>query len=140
MGAGDGADLGGRIGCRVNESEASLGRLVEAGDAVEHRGLAGAVGADDGRNIAVPGRKRQIVHGDEAPEAHGQVLNGEDRVGLSRHQPCPSLTREPAMAFRSLSTTDGSRWAMRPRGRHTIMATMARPKMRRRYSFGSNPS
>ncbi|MDB5559278.1 MAG: hypothetical protein JWQ36_2212, partial [Enterovirga sp.] len=56
------------------------------------------------------------------------------------HQPWPSFTSEPEIDFRSLNTTDGSRTEIRPRGRHTIMATIARPKSSSRYSFGSKPS
>ncbi len=43
------------------------------------------------------------------------------------------------MALRSFRKTEGSRSEIRPRGRHTIIATMARPKRSRRYSFGSKP-
>ncbi len=34
-----------------------IGRLVEAGDAVEHGRLAGAVGADEGGDLAAPPRR-----------------------------------------------------------------------------------
>ena len=106
-----------------------LGRLVEAGDAVEDGRLAGAVGADERGDVAAADRERQVAHGDEAAEAHGQVLDDEQRIAQPAHQPCPSLTWAPDTAFASLSAIDGSREAMSPRGRHTIITTMARPKM-----------
>ena len=58
----------------------ALGRLVEAGDAVEHGGLAGAVGADQRGDVAAPGLEGEVVDGDQAAEAHGQVLDLEQRV------------------------------------------------------------
>jgi hypothetical protein len=42
------------------------GWLVEAGDAIEHRGLAGAVRPDQRSNPAPTGAKRQIVDRDDA--------------------------------------------------------------------------
>ena len=56
------------------EGELADGRLVEAGQAVEHRGLAGAVGADDRGDLALAGGQRQIVDRDQAAEAHRQML------------------------------------------------------------------
>ena len=38
------------------QDQAAAARPVEAGEAVEHRGLAGAVGADDGGDLAVDRR------------------------------------------------------------------------------------
>ena len=77
----------------------ALGRLVEAGDAVEDGGLAGAVRADDGGDVAAAGLEGEVGDRDEAAEAHGQVLDRQDRVGEPAHQPCPSLTSAPAIAF-----------------------------------------
>src|SRR3546814_5006453 len=55
-------------------------RLVEAGQAVEHRGLAGTVGADDGGDLAVPGGEADVIDRDQAAEPHGQVLDREQRA------------------------------------------------------------
>src|SRR4051812_18431956 len=129
-----------RRAVRVTQRDHALGRLVEAGDAVEDRGLAGAVRPDESGDVASPGLEGEVVHRDEAAEAHGQVLDREDRVAGRSHQPCPSFTSAPEIAFLSFRMTDGSRVAMSPRGRQTIIATMASPKIRRRYSFGSKPS
>ena len=52
------------------------GRLVETGDAVEHGGLAGAVRPDQRGDLAPLGAERQIVDGDDAAEAHRQMIDG----------------------------------------------------------------
>ena len=73
------------------QGDPSHGRLVETRQAVEHRGLAGAVGADDGGNFPFSGRERKIVDGHDAAEAHGHVLNGQQRAVVLRgavHRPC----------------------------------------------------
>ena len=41
----------------MRQRDAAFGGLVEAGDAVEDGGLAGAVGADNGGDLAAPGGK-----------------------------------------------------------------------------------
>ena len=63
------------------QGQASDGRLVEAGDAVEDRGLARAVGTDDGGDLARPGRERHVVDRHQTAEAHGQVLDLDERAG-----------------------------------------------------------
>ena len=102
----------------------ALGRLVEAGDAVEHGGLAGAVRPDqrgDGAALDVEG---QIVDGDEAAEAHGQMLDAEHRAAVARHaiSRVPSLTRSAEMLLRSFRNTDGSRVEISPRGRQIMIS------------------
>ena len=64
--------------------DAAFGRLVEAGDAVEHGGLAGAVRADQRGDVAARGREREVVDGDEAAEAHGQMVDPQDGCAESR--------------------------------------------------------
>ena len=64
----------------VAQRDAAFGRLVEAGDAVEDGGLAGAVRADQGGDVALAA-EGEIVDGDEAAEAHGQMLDAQERVG-----------------------------------------------------------
>ena len=44
-------------------------RVVEVVDAVEHRGLARAVGADDGQDLALPGVETDAGQGLDPPEA-----------------------------------------------------------------------
>ena len=130
-------DLVGRRGAVAGEREAPFGRLVEAGDAVEDGGLAGAVRADQRGDVAAPDLEGEIVDGDEAAEAHRQMLDDEQGIGLPAHQPCPSLTSRPETALRSLRKIEGERVETKPRGRTTIITTIARPNSRPRYCAGS---
>ena len=121
-------------------------RLVEAGDAVEDRGLACTVRADDRRDIPTLHIEAQIVDGDETAKAHRKMLDLQDRVFFSvaqfgfirrsarhsaylRHQPCPSLVKAPDTIFFSCRKALGSRLPTKPRGFQTMTTTMARPKM-----------
>src|SRR5690606_30679726 len=101
--------------------DAALGRLVEAGGAVEDRGLARAVGTDERGDIAVPDIEGQIGHRDETAETHRQMLDAEKRLFLParrRHQwPSPCETMSAPMRLVFLSAMEGVRLAMRPRGR-----------------------
>ena len=113
--------------------KASGGRFVEAGDAVEHRGLAGAVRTDHRRDLAFARSEGNIVHGHEAAEAHGHVLDREDgRCGhcdvSSVGSPCSA-----AGGLGSLNVTEGARRETRPRGRRITTATMAAPNTSMRY-------
>ena len=114
------------------------GGLVEAGHAVEHGGLAGAVRADQCRDLAALRFEGQVVDGHQAAETHRQMLDLEDGIVLhcrrfsvrrGRHQPCPSLVKLPETALRSLRNAVGSRLPTKPRGFHTMTVTMARPKI-----------
>ncbi len=111
----------------------ALRRLVEAGDAVEHGRLAGAVRADQRGDLAAPGLEGQVVDGHEAAELHRQMLDRQDGVVLhgcsSLHQPWPSLVK--AARYGSCARTgrrSGSRLPTKPRGFQSITMTMARPK------------
>ena len=115
------------------------GRLVEAGHAVEDRGLASAVGADERRDLAALGLEGEVVDGHEATETHREVLDFQDGIARHRicrhcrvlegHQPCPSLVKLPETALRSLRKAVGSRLPTKPRGFQTMTTTMARPKI-----------
>ena len=67
----------------------AVGRLVDAGDAVEGRGLAGAVGADEGHYLAAVDLQREVVDGDDAAELHGDVLHVQDVFNLFAHFAAP---------------------------------------------------
>ena len=54
-------------------------RLVEPADDVEQRGLAGAVRADEGADLALLDGEGQPVERDDATEAHADVLDLEQR-------------------------------------------------------------
>jgi hypothetical protein len=59
--AGRGSDLAGGGG-------------VDAADQVEHRGLAGAVGADQREHLAAPHVEAHVVDRQHAAEAHAEVF------------------------------------------------------------------
>ena len=118
------------LGLRTEaQRHATAGGLVETRYAVEDRRLAGAVGADDGGDLAAPGGERQIVDGNETAEAHGEMLDREQRGGRRDHQPWPSPTRSPRTARLCLRKMDGMRVEITPRGFQIITSTMASPKI-----------
>src|SRR5437879_4427628 len=114
----------------VRQSHSTAGWLVEAGDAVEHGGLAGAVRPDQRGDHAPLGAKRQIVDGDNAAEAHRQMIDPENAIAA---HPWPSLTRSDEMAWLCCRKTVGARWPISPRGRQIINSTIARPNTSMRY-------
>ena len=61
----------------VAKRQPAHARPVETGKAVEHRGLAGAVGADNGGDLAVAGDKRKIIDRNQAAETHGEMLDAQ---------------------------------------------------------------
>src|SRR5690606_8911810 len=108
------------------QGEAAGARAVEAGEAVEHGGLAGAVGADDGGDGARVGAKREVVDRGHALEAHAQPL---DREQWRAHE-----------GARSGRRSVGSRQASRPCGRQTMISTMAAPNASSRNCANSRPN
>ena len=80
----------------MRQPHRAAGGFVEAGDAVEHGGLAGAVRSDQRGDLAPLGRERQVVDGDDAAEPHGQAIDGQDAIAA---HPWPSLTRSDEMAW-----------------------------------------
>ena len=66
------------------EHDAAGVGLVEAGDHVQQRGLAGAVGADDGEDAAAWHVERHVLHGGDAAETLGHALDHKLVVALSR--------------------------------------------------------
>ena len=89
-----GSNRPGRIG--RGAGDAAFGRLVEAGDAVEHRGLAGAVRADQRGDVAAPGLEGQVADGDQAAEAHRQMLDLEDGSSIQALRSSVALLDEVA--------------------------------------------
>src|SRR5262249_35234562 len=63
------------------EQDFPAGGPDHAGEAVEESRLAGAVGADDGTDLAAPDRDADVVQGGEAAEAHAQPLGAQDGNG-----------------------------------------------------------
>src|SRR5471030_469030 len=85
-------------------------RLVKTRDAVEHRGLARAVGPDERGDLAAPCGKTEIVDRDQAAEAHRQMLNYKNGFSVIAHRrpcsmtpisPCPPQATARAYAWRS---------------------------------------
>ena len=111
----------------VRQRDAAFGWLIEAGDAVEDGGLARAVRADDGGDLAAARGKGEPVDGGEAAEAHGQMLDAQKLIAA--HQPRPSLTKLAEIVRASPSDADGVRPAISPRGRQSITTTMDSPKI-----------
>ncbi|MNR29832.1 hypothetical protein D3C85_1472450 [compost metagenome] len=60
------------------EQDAAAARLVEAGQAVEHGGLAGAVGADQCHDLFFLHAQGHAVDRQQAAEAHAQVFYFKD--------------------------------------------------------------
>src|SRR5262249_43826659 len=147
------------------QRDASLARLVEAGDAVEHRRLAGAVRPDQCGDIAASGREREIVDCHQAAETHAEVLDAQHgrevrrpsrlawaRTGRSRVVACDAHPRRSRTSeacapslwgprernpWRALRNVEGSRVAISPRGLHTMISTIAKPNSSMRYWVGS---
>jgi len=69
------------------EQHCALVRSGLAGDDVHHRGLAGAVGADDRAHLAGFERQRQIVDGVEAVERYVHAV--EVRKQVRKWRGCP---------------------------------------------------
>src|SRR5262249_18385045 len=87
------------------------------GHDVHHRRLAGAVGSDDATELAGVDPQGQPVERLEAVEAHGQILEIQNR-------PAHQLARLPADHRASLAP--GTR-PMSPRGRNSVTRTKIAP-------------
>src|SRR5690606_31737029 len=94
---------------------------IEAADAVEHRGLAGPVRADQAEDLAQPDFERHAIDRHQAAKAHAQPVDLQQR----RH--CRSS---------SLGRRDGSS----PCGRQIIIRTMPSPNSSIRYWSNSRAS
>ncbi|MCY1366341.1 hypothetical protein D9M69_532330 [compost metagenome] len=104
-----------RGGATGVEVDAPAGGLVEAGQAVEHGGLAGAVGADQRGDGAALDLQADVVERLDATEVHHQVLDAEDV--FVAHGATPLRGVKPARLMR-----------ISPRGRQIIISTMRMPK------------
>ena len=94
------------------EADAALGRAVAAGDAVDHGGLAGAVRADDGEDLApaAPRRTRR-----SAPARRRSAATRPRPPGPARRPPPhPPPGRSPAARLNADATSWGVLCAERP--------------------------
>ena len=121
------------------EQHLSVGGGVHAGDDVERRGLTGAVGADEGHDLALVDLHAQIVHGHHAAELHGHMLHPEHILHF-RHYAAPPFAVLPPNSFfrkrpaaRTSSYTDTSRVPMMPfrKNSTTIMISTENTTMRK---------
>ena len=64
----------------VFKQQCAGGGLIKLRDAVKHRGLSGAVGADETEYLAFFHGEGQAVHGVYAAEVHAQILHLQHRV------------------------------------------------------------
>ncbi len=78
-GLGDEVGLGGQDGALV--ADLAFGGDVEAGEAVEEGGLAGAVGADETDDLAAVDGEVDVADGGESAESHGDAAGVEDGGG-----------------------------------------------------------
>ena len=85
------------------EGDGALLRLVDAVDAVEHRALAGAVGADDGAHLVLAHVEADVGQRLDAAEAQADVLHVEDDVAdaPARRSPSARALRRCAIALGS---------------------------------------
>src|SRR5690606_37340508 len=98
------------------------GGPVEAVQAVEHGGLAGAVGADHRHDLPFPHGEVHLVDGQQSAEAHAQAPDFQQRAAHGFNSRC------------------GRCMGNRPCGRQIIMTIMVRPKISMRYSLNSRIS
>src|SRR5262249_9400218 len=73
------------------ERDAPPVRMVEAVDDVEHRGLAGAVRADNGADFAAGDIEGDFGQRLDASEREGDVFDGEERFGYGRAFSLPPI-------------------------------------------------
>ncbi len=78
------------------EVDAAVGGAQLSGDQIEIGGLAGAVGADDGRQLARPKRAADTVDRDVAAEANGEIAGFEQgHAGIVMTRSSLSITVAP---------------------------------------------
>lgn len=139
-GAGD-AGLGHQVGLGREDGALVGDRAfrgdVQAGEAVEEGGLAGAVGADEADDLAGVDGEVDRADGGEAAEAHGDVAGFEYRCRHDAHAPalvtaagwpdsvvCSGMSSWPV----SWNSSWLRRLAMMPSGRKRISRMRAMPK------------
>ena len=81
------------VEARAPIADLAGGRLDEAGDGVEGRGLAGAVGADERENLPAPHLEGDAVDGGQPAEADGEPLHGQLGAGTGAHRAASAVGR-----------------------------------------------
>src|SRR5579872_7140709 len=95
------------------QGEPAAFRAVETRQTIEHRGLAGPIGADERGDMVALGAEGEIIDRGQTAKAHGEMLDLEKRC----------LAHDA-----SLSRIEGWRRVKSPRGRQIMIATMDAPK------------
>ena len=118
--------------------EQAFGRFVEAGNAVEDGGLAGAIRTDQCGDIAAAAVNDRSSTAMRPPN---RMVRWSTRSIGCRFRLPSAVTflheiarRRPFFSFRK---TVGSRLVTRPRGRQIMISTMAKPNSSMRYCMGS---
>src|SRR5690349_8152199 len=82
------------------EEHCAAVRADDAGDAVEQRGLAGAVGADQAEDLSAVQVERHSVERDDSAEAHGDVAHPQHRHATFTFLPPSAPTADHAWRIR----------------------------------------
>src|SRR5690606_12683399 len=119
----------------VEAAGAGLGH-VQAGQHVEQRRLAGAVGADQAVNFAAPDIEADVRERLQAAKALAQALRLEQHLARGGAQGFEGRVHAapPVRASSRLRTADGHS----PAGRNSMTSTMASPKSSMRMPSGSS--
>src|ERR1019366_1655917 len=115
------------------EHDPSGRRLVQAGEHVEQRRLARAVGPDQGHDRVTRYVERYVVDCDQPAELLGDPLGADDRDrfwrGCGRRHGVPSTSWASSAAISAVSSRRRLRSGSRPWGLSTITITSRKPKM-----------
>jgi len=84
--------------------DAPLLWMVEAVDAIEHRGLAGAVRANDGAHLALSDVEGDVANGLHAAKRQGDILDCEQDLGRSL---CRGRSRDLGLTAHAAFSTAG---------------------------------
>src|SRR6185503_7230756 len=121
----------------VVEHDTPGGRRKNPGDAIEKRGLAGAVRPDEREDLAALHVERDVVDRDEAAEPLRHVIDAEDRRGgrpsrLDGHTGVSALTSTIVVSSWTPFCSSCSRWRLgsSPCGRTSMTTTRMNPKTR----------
>ena len=129
-----------RVARATRHHDRALLRRVDAGERVEQRGLAGAVGTDHGEDLAALHLHRDVVEADDAAESQRDVLDVEDHVSapISGLVIVAVMASHPLARGHRLRSTAGARSrpcssalrrraGIRPAGRKIIISRSSAP-------------
>src|SRR5919107_925938 len=85
-------------------AQLALVLLVDPGEDLDERGLAGAVVAEDTGDLALPDDRRHVLEGDHVPEVLRDVVDLEQRCAIRAHFRAPSALRRTKLLTRTASS------------------------------------